>query len=140
MNTAQKSIGAWVKITNDVFTNLTRTTKDYGSFNRLEWQFLNYLKENEITTETAITDFLSFFTKENEIKTLIEHFENEGLISSVNSGYQITRKGKMAYSEVLKIQEEIKVAAMKGINDEAYETTISTLSQMIENLKPYSPN
>ncbi|MEN7547608.1 hypothetical protein AAG747_06805 [Rapidithrix thailandica] len=131
-------IGYWIKKADSVFTNVTRTTRQNGSFNRLEWQLLNTLHEKKQLALVEVTEFLSSFATDSEIQTVVHRFESENLIQADQQHLSITHKGEQVFDEVFEIQEEIKQNALRGISEEDYCTTVDTLQKMIENLKEYT--
>lgn len=133
-------IGAWVKRADDVFTNLIRKSRENGSFNRLEWQFFNLIKEKEKISRTEALDFLSFFDNEEIIAKVIARFQNEGLIEAHGQELVLSAKGALVYREVLEIQEEIKRKSIEGIDETQYATTVETLEKIINNLKEFTPD
>lgn len=131
-------IGYWVKKADDAFSNVTRKTPEHGNFNRLEWQFLNTVHENEKLTTSEVLKHLGFFTDEAGIGKLIKRFEAQRLIHVYRHDISITEKGRQAYDEVVRVQEEILIKAMQNISTSAYRTTIDTLETLLKNLRPYT--
>lgn len=133
----EKPIGAWVREADDTFSRLVRKTLNYGVFNRIDWQLLNFIHEKETVAQEDIHELLLFFTTRKDIDKVIKRFEKEGLTMRTGSQISITKKGEAAYHEALTIQEEIKRKAMIGVSAEQYNTTIKTLKAVMDNLKDY---
>lgn len=131
-------IGYWVKKANDTFSNVIRKTGEYGDFNRLEWQFFNAIHEKENLTMSEAARSLDFFTDEAGIEKLVKRFEAQHLIRVHYHDISITEKGRQAYEEVVSVQKEIMIKAMKDISPEAYRTSIETLKTLLKNLRPYT--
>lgn len=140
MITRKGPVGAWVKRADLVFSNVVRKTSGNGTFNRSDWQLLNFLHEKSKTTEPEILEFLSFFEQEQAIRKVINRFLNDGLITGNQGGVAITPKGEQVFEEVSKIQDEIKEKALQGISESAYTTTIETLQRITDNLREYLPD
>jgi uncharacterized protein (TIGR02246 family) len=135
----REPIGAVVKRTDFVNTNLLRRTSKFGTFNRIEWQFLNFIKRENSVGTSEIFDFLSFFGNRQTIQELINRFKWDGLITIEEGVISITARGLRAYEEVHEIQEEIKAKAMAGIEEKNYATTIDTLYRIMDNVKEFLP-
>lgn len=133
-------IGVWVKKADYVFTNLIRETSGNGTFNRIEWQFFNFINENGPVSENKVTEFLSFFSDKPVIMKVFNRFEIEDLVINNQGKIMITNNGKKVYEELLKIQEQIKEKATEGITPANYIITIKTLQKIMDNLKEYLPD
>ncbi|WP_040495940.1 hypothetical protein [Fulvivirga imtechensis] len=131
-------IGAWVREADTVFTHLTRRTRNHGSFNRIEWQLLNFIHEKESALATESKMLLNFFDSDEVTDQVIMRFVKDGLIMEDHERIRITAKGRRAYAEVSQIQEEIKRKAMAGVSEKEYATTIATLRKVIDNLREYA--
>jgi len=133
-------IGAWVKKADEVFTNLVRKSRENGTFNRLEWQYFNLLKEKEKISRTEALNFLSFFDKEENITKVVTRFQNEGLVEAHGQELVLSAKGAQVYREVLEIQEEIKKKSIEEIDEAQYATTVETLEKIMNNLRAFTPD
>lgn len=131
-------IGAWVREADIVFTHLTRKTVSHGSFNRMEWQLLNFIHERGNAPINEAKVLLNVFDRDKVTDQVIMRFVSDGLVVKDGKNITVTDKGRKAYAEVNEIQEEIKRKAMEGVTEEEYVTTIATLRKLIDNLRGYT--
>ncbi|MGS2762266.1 MarR family winged helix-turn-helix transcriptional regulator [Sinomicrobium sp. M5D2P9] len=131
-------VGYWVKMADDTFSNVVRTTTSYGSFNRLEWQFLNTIHKKGDIPSGETLKLLDFFTDETGMEKLVKRFEAQNLIRVYRHHIFITEKGKQVHDEVLQIQEQIIVKTLENISPEAYANCIDTLRTILKNIRPYT--
>ena len=136
---SREPIGAVVKKIDLVNTNILRRTSKYGTFNRIEWQFLNFMKKKANAPIDEIFEFLNFFGNRQVIQELIDRFKWDGLIAEEKGIMSITSRGETAYEEVYNVQEEIKAKAMIGVTAQDYDTTIDTLYKIMDNVKEFLP-
>jgi uncharacterized protein (TIGR02246 family) len=142
MNTSvfeKEPIGAIVKNADTVFSSIVRSTQNGGSFNRVEWQLLNLLQEKGSVSKKELYDFLAFFEPEKKMDALINEFGKRGLASITAEEVAITLKGKGVFEEAFEVQEKIKEKALEGLTDTDYETTVSTIKKMVENITEFLP-
>lgn len=130
------SVGAYAKEADDAFRNLIRKTS-FGDFDRIDWQFINCLNNNQVTTKSSIIEFLSFLDSEKEINNRITKFESKSIISFQENQIVLTSTGKIAFEEAYEIQKKILQDSFEGISEEDYRTCIMVLKRMIENMKPH---
>ncbi|HYF02774.1 MAG TPA: SgcJ/EcaC family oxidoreductase, partial [Patescibacteria group bacterium] len=135
----KEPIGAVVKKADVFFTNIVRRTKQHGTFNRIEWQFLNLMKEKQTATLPEVMSFLSIFDTKYMIKKLIERFRHDSLITVDQEEITISHKGVQVFEEVHVIQEEIKKKALDGITEAQYDIAVEVLYKIMDNLKDYLP-
>ena len=131
-------IGAWVREADIVFAHLTRETLTYGSFNRMEWQLLNFIHERGNAPINEGKMLLNVFDREEVTDHVIVRFVSDGLVVKDRKNISITDKGRRAYAEANEIQEEIKRKAMAGVSKKDYAITIATLKKVIDNLREYT--
>ena len=136
----KEPIGAIVKKADRVFTRIVRKTQTYGTFNRIDWQLLNFIQGRKKASDQEVILFLEFFGERQGIGQLIDRFKNENLITANGGEIVITPKGERAFEAVLTLQEAIKEKGMQGITESDYATTLATLRKIMDNVKEYLPD
>lgn len=138
-NESNMPIGAWIRICDQVFSNIQRKTSVNGTFNRIEWQFLDFVKQHNKVSKNEILEYLSFFDNEQYIVSTIDRFTREEFTTSEGEYIQLSHKGLSVHAELTEVQERVKKQSMKEIPEEDYRITIQTLQKIIGNLKPFIP-
>lgn len=135
------SIGAFVKKADNSFKSLTRKTKLDGNFNRIDWQFINFIYTKKTVSTQGAKNFLSFFEPDELLLNVyLQSFEDKGVVIIKNDTVSLTEKGGEVHTELAGLQKDILEKSFSGISAEDYITAISVLQKMIENSEEFIEN
>lgn len=127
-------IGFWVKKADSFLTeNIDEIQSSYG-LNRTSWQILNTLSEQGEITQEKLESVMSTFANQDKVKSVLEKFEKEGLAVIENEKIKCSEKGLKLHKVCFEKQKIFRDQAMTGISQEEYNTTISTLEKIVNNI------
>lgn len=131
-------IGYWIKKADQLLTEgIDRVQAQFG-LSRTGWQVLNAIKENGNNTKEGLIVLMKPFAGVADVEKVLEQLGQEGLIEHQQGPYSLTQKGLERHETCLAGQKDFRLRCMKDISGQAYETTVSTLRKMVENLEPTS--
>ena len=129
-------IGYWIKKADQLLTEgIDRVQARFG-LSRTGWQILNAIKENGSIKEEGLVFLMKPFAGVADVERILEQLEQDGLVEHLHGPYRLSHKGQELHGTCLAGQKEFRVRCMKDISGPAYDTTVSTLRKMVENLEP----
>jgi len=134
MNPAQKKpIGFYLKKADQLLTeNIDRIHSEF-EITRTDWQILNSIFNSSEIGKQKLLQTLNPFADLQSLDNQLTTLKEKKLIAG-HENYSLTEQGLSLYKTCLEKQNLFRKQAMKGISEQEYIQTISTLEQLIENI------
>lgn len=134
MQNKKLPIGYFLKLAHDSLTKAIDGIQSHYGFNRTEWQILNSIQETISIQKQELINLLKPFADNQKIETILNELTNKNLIQMNNSQLKLTMEGKELYQKCFEMQKEFRKKSMNGISETQYQTTITTLERIIQNI------
>jgi DNA-binding MarR family transcriptional regulator len=132
---AERPIGFWLKLLDQLITELFEKTIDEHGVTRRQWMLLNVLARSGATVDQlneAIAPFLEG-TEESAVDHLTELIES-AWADATPDGYELTDRGRTAFSSLNEVINQQRRHMTQGLSEEQYATTVAALETMARNL------
>lgn len=139
MNNKEKPIGYWLRKSDESITRKVNEGLDKYDLTRFHWQVLNTVYKDESITRKTLLNLLSNFLTSSQLNEIVNDFTRKNLISSKEDSstgeiyFQLTEKGKDAFTEIFSTQQKIRMQLFQGVTKEEYEATMKCLRKIVEN-------
>ncbi len=102
---------------------------------RTDWQIINSINQNTAVEKSVLIELMKPFANPEQAEAVLTRVQNENLVKSEHgSSFTLTEKGQELHKACLEQQRSFRQQVMTGISGEDYETTIHTLTKIIENI------
>jgi len=138
--TDQRPIGFWLKLVDRLIDEQFATTLEEHGVTRRQWQLLNVLAQGSSTVETldeAVAPFLEPAAGETKAESSVEHLTElieSGWVSATHEGYELTERGRTAFTRLSGVVAEQRTKFGHGISDAEYLATVDVLQRVAKNL------
>ena len=136
MEAAQRPIGFWLKLVDNLIDESFASTLDEHGVTRRQWQLLNVLSRGPADIEAldaAVAPFLSSDDGESSVEHLDELLDS-GWVFIEHDRYSITERGAESFERLSAVVAGIRETISAGLSDEQYATTVASLETMARNL------
>ena len=128
-----RPIGWWVKEVDRLLTETLDTALARESLDRTGWQVLNTVAAAGQVPRGEVASALAGFTDEASVAAVVGNLAERGWVTDTDP-IEMTGQGRASHAELLATVTSVRRAAVDGIVDEDYRTTVSTLARMVDNL------
>jgi DNA-binding MarR family transcriptional regulator len=128
-----RPIGWWVKELDRLLTEALDTTLEQESLNRTGWQVLNTVATAGRVPREELAAALASFADEASVASVVARLAERGWVTDADP-VEMTGLGRAAHTDLLAAVTRVRRAAVDGVEDEDYQTTVSTLARMVDNL------
>jgi DNA-binding MarR family transcriptional regulator len=132
----QRPIGFWLKLVDELINQQFAATLEEHGVTRRQWQLMNMLTRQPATLaelDEAIAPFLDRDEAESSAEHLEELVESEW-VSLADGRYALTERGQTSFSRLSEVVGKNRDVISAGISSEEYDTTLSVLERMANNL------
>lgn len=126
-----RPIGYWVKNLDRLLERSLDQTLASRGIGRRHWQTLNLLAETPRTLPEATAE-LAPFLEPAEMSEVFADLERLGWVAG--SPYALTAPGSAALESLRAEVSRVRRRATEGLSEDDYQTTVTTLRRMAENL------
>jgi coproporphyrinogen III oxidase-like Fe-S oxidoreductase len=134
MQQKELPIGYWIKKADELLSKGINNIQSSFAINRIEWQVLNSISDNELINKNDITDLMKPFANLKEIETILTKFKAENLIIEEAAGLRLTHQGIEFHKNCLEQQKIFRQKATANISKQDYQITVLTLQKIVGNL------
>ncbi len=127
-------IGYWLKRVDIALTAGIDQIQLVHGINRTDWQVLHSIKQEAPISRSSIANTMQAFASEDELSNALNKMIAKGWLTSQDDIYSLTVSGEVFYEDCLAQQSRFRKKAMQGIRNDDYETTVTTLQQILANL------
>lgn len=127
-------LGYWLKKADELLTKGINQAQATNGLTRTGWQTLNLINQEEDISQAELFRLMKPFAGSAEVDSIIKDFDNREMLESIFP-LSLNAKGKKVHAECLELQKKFRAQTMKGIKEEDYRTTISTLQKLVSNLE-----
>ena len=128
-------IGYWLKRADDLLTARIDAAQRENGLTRLDWQALNVVRDAGDADPAQVTAALEPFASALEVEHALDALRQRGLLGESEGTVRLTELGSNVYDRALSSQKTVRTRALDGIHQDAYETTMRVLRQLVENLE-----
>jgi DNA-binding MarR family transcriptional regulator len=128
-------IGYYLKLADNYLTKGIDEIQSQHSLNRIEWQILNSIYEKPSILKQEIFEIMKPLADSQFVETVLAKFSSKSFIETINDTLTLTTAGQKLHKACFDTQQEFRKKAVIGISEIDYQTTISTLQKMIDNIK-----
>ncbi len=130
-----KPIGYWLKHLDELIeANLDHTLEPLG-LQRRHWQTLNLLGARGHTSNDVATELAPFLDSPDEAVTVLNELTDTGWLQCTNDAYELTDSGQARFDTAHQAVATARASIGAGLSREDYDTTMSTLRAMCQNLE-----
>jgi exonuclease VII small subunit len=130
-----KPIGYYLKLADNLLSKRIDAIHLQHQINRIEWQVINSISEKKTIAKLELIELMKPFADIQTLENSIDKLEIRKLINNNNSNLALSNEGQQFYKTCFETQQDFRKKVMTGISDANYQTTISTLQQIINNLE-----
>lgn len=135
MKNKNSPIGYWIKQADELLTKGINEIQASLELTRTEWQVLNSIHENILLSKTDLTNVMKPFADDNMIESILARFHTDDIIKTQHGKvFTLTENGQKLHKLCFEQQQLFRQKAMIGISQQDYQTTVSTLQKMAENI------
>lgn len=127
-------IGYYLKLADNCLTKGIDEIQSQHGLNRTEWQILNSIYEKPSINKQEIIEIMKPLADSQFAETILSKFRGKNLIEADDEILTLTTVGKELNKVCFNAQQEFRKKAMIGISETDFQTTISTLQKMIDNI------
>ncbi|MEO5996676.1 MAG: hypothetical protein ABIN89_08085 [Chitinophagaceae bacterium] len=135
MQQKRLSIGYYLKLSDNYLTKGIDEIQSQHGLNRIEWQILNSIFEKSLILKQEIFEIMKPLADSQFVETVLAKFSSKNFIETLNDTLTLTTAGQKLHKACFDTQQEFRKKAVIGISEIDYQTTISTLQKMIDNIK-----
>jgi hypothetical protein len=128
-------IGYYLKLADNLLTNGINEIHLQNQLNRIEWQVINSIKETSTISNIELIELMEPFTDKETLYSIIDKLTIRKLIENINSSHTLSNEGQQLHKLCFDLQQDFRKKVMADISDNDYQTTISTLQQIINNIE-----
>lgn len=128
-------IGYYVKRVDKLFTERINAVQAEFGLTRTAWQILNSIYEQGTTKKDELINLVGQLADNRTIEEALLKLNQDGIVN-IESGnlLSLTEKGKVLFADCSRKQYEFRQKSMLHVSEKDYQTTISTLDQIIKNI------
>lgn len=127
-------IGYYLKLADNRLTKGIDEIQSQHGLNRIEWQILNSIYEKPSILKQEIIEIMKPLADSQFVETVLSKFNSKNIIETNNDILILTTVGQELHKACFDTQQEFIKKAVMGISETDYQTTISTLQKMIDNI------
>jgi len=135
MQTQKKPIEYYLKLADNCLTRGIDKIHTQHHINRTEWQVINSISEKQTTAKIELIELMKPFADKQAIENIIGKLAGRKLIENQNNILALSIDRQQFHKTCFDLQKEFRKKAMTNISDNDYQTTISTLQQIINNIE-----
>lgn len=136
MMSKKAPIGFYIKQVDQLLTEKINLVQAAFGLTRTSWQILNAIHEQENLEKEALLKLMSQLSDTKTIDDILTKFQTDNIVHVENNSLlSLTRKGKILFEDCFEQQNEFRKKAMQNVTEQDYQTTISTLEQIIRNIQ-----
>jgi hypothetical protein len=129
-------IGYYVKQVDKLLTEKINAVQSQFGLTRTSWQILNSIHAQDTMKREELVNFMLQLTGKETVDEILLKFTWDGIVNIEKENlFSLTDKGKNLFKDCSEKQNEFRRKSMKHVSEEDYQTTISTLEQIIKNLE-----
>lgn len=128
-----RPIGWWVKEVDRLLTETLDTALASESLDRTGWQVLNTVAAAGQVPRGEVASALAGFIDEASVAAVVGNLAERGWVTDTDP-IEVTGQGRTSHADLLATVTSVRRAAVDGIVDEDYRTTVRTLARMVDNL------
>ncbi len=131
----QLPIGYWLKRADELLTSSIDEAQRSNNLTRLEWQAINVIQKTGAASRQDVVQTLRAFANASAVDDVLYALVERAVVTvSDSKEYTLTNAGRDLYGRALSAQKEIRLRAAIGITEDEYNTTVSVLRRLVENL------
>lgn len=127
-------IGYYIKLADNYLTKGIDEIQSQHGLNRIQWQIINSVFEKPSILKEEVFEIMKPLADIQFVETVLSKFSSKNLIETNNDVLTLTTAGQELHKNCFDTQQEFRKKAVIGISDTDYQTTISTLQRMIDNI------
>jgi len=131
----RRPIGHWLKRADELLTARIDEAQRENGLTRLGWQALNVVRDADGVEPALVAETLAPFAPAVEVTGVLVALRERGLIEETEGRVRLSASGVEVYDRALASQRAIRARAFAGIEPGEYETTMSVLRRLVENLE-----
>jgi hypothetical protein len=135
MQPMKKPIGYYLKLADNCLTQGIDVIHTQHQINRTEWQVINSISEKQTIAKIELIELMKPFGDKQTIENIIDKLTVRKLIENQNNNLTLSIDGQQFHKTCFDLQKDFRKKAMTNISDNDYQTTISTLQQIIRNIE-----
>lgn len=135
MQSKNLPIGYWIKQADEMLTKGIDEIQKLFNLTRTDWQIINSIHKNIIVERLFLFDLMKPFADSEKVEAVLTRLQNEGLLKSEDDvTLTLTQQGQELYNACFEQQQVFRQKVMAGVSIADYDTTVSTLKKIIENI------
>ena len=134
MQQKQLPIGYYLKLADNCLTKRIDEIQSQYGLNRVEWQVLNSINEKPEISKSEILELMKPLADNQLLEDVFTKFINQNWIEIKNNIPTLTVKGIELHKSCFDTQKEFRKKSVTDISEADYQTTISTLKKLIDNI------
>lgn len=131
-------IGYWLNRCDRAITNAMNSRLAPHGANRFDWQVLNVVAKNGTVSEAHLYEFLRANADRQTLAASIDTLLSQGHLrrTDTNPGeLTLTERGNAFRQHLGEQMATFRQESLRGITEEEYQTTVSVLQRMTQNLE-----
>lgn len=128
-------IGYYLKLADNYLTKGIDEIQAQHSLNRIEWQILHSIFEESSMTKQKIFEMMKPHADSQVVEKVLSKFSSKNFIETTNDTFTLTTAGQDMHKACFDTQKKFREKAVSGISEIDYQTTISTLQKIINNIQ-----
>lgn len=128
-------IGYYIKQVDELLTKGIDEIQNEFGLSRKGWQVLNTVFQKDEISRTNLQSLMNPFADLEALNFIVAELQERQLVIEKEEQLTLTIKGIELHKSCLQKQQAFRQKAMANISELQYETTLTTLQKMIENLQ-----
>ena len=131
-------LGFWLRTVDGLFDSSMDDLFAADGVTRRLWQLLSTVQRNQPVAGSVVEDAMapSLDGKAESAGDLLSDLQRRGWVEPDDGLWQLTEQGRSVHAGLQKKVAEHRDRMFRGVDDEAYRTTVETLAQITRNLDP----